>query len=170
MHQRCENPKHKNWKNYGARGIRVCERWSSFEVFASDMGRRPAHSTIERQDNDGDYTPSNCVWVEKAAQAANTRKNVRLTLNGETQTIAEWSRVTGIGKTVLQNRHAKGWSDERTLTELPSPRAPRMTASCGARIRELAEAGKKQNEIAVEIGCSQMTVSRVLRGVTKSAT
>jgi len=75
MMDRCTNPKSKDWKNYGGRGIRVCLRWlESVENFLADMGERPANTSINRIDVNGNYEPGNCRWATKQEQEANKRR------------------------------------------------------------------------------------------------
>lgn len=74
MHDRCANPNNKHYKNYGGRGIKVCVRWREFSNFLADMGHRPAPAlTLDRRNNDGNYSPSNCRWVSRSVNNYNRR-------------------------------------------------------------------------------------------------
>jgi len=74
MRNRCRNPNNRNFPNYGARGISVCERWDSFAVFLSDMGDKPKGWDLHRIDPNGDYTKENCVWLPKSEHGRITRR------------------------------------------------------------------------------------------------
>lgn len=89
---------------YVDRGITVDPRWDSFVNFLADMGERPDDHTLDRIDNDGPYSPSNCRWATGKTQGNNRRNNRSVTYQGHTQTIAEWAREVGIKHNTLYNR------------------------------------------------------------------
>jgi hypothetical protein len=116
---RCYNPKHKAYKNYGGRGITICDRWRySYENFLADMGRAPSpkHS-IDRIDNDGNYEPSNCRWATAKVQGNNQRKTKKVDFNGEKRTILELSLTSKIPRRKIYERvHYRGWSIEDAMS------------------------------------------------------
>lgn len=122
MRQRCKNPKNHAYKDYGGRGICVCEEWESFEAFrewAYQNGYKETLS-IDRIDNDKGYNPSNCRWTTQVTQSNNQRTNVLITYRGKTKTRSQWAHELGINPNVLRDRIDRyGWSVERALTESP---------------------------------------------------
>ena len=112
MRERCNNPNSKTYKHYGERGIRVCERWDSFECFMADMGPRPDGTSIERKNNDGDYDPSNCYWATDYEQAQNTTRTRLLSAGGRTMTITNWCRELGGTVSIIHSRLKRGWTEE----------------------------------------------------------
>ena len=92
MKKRCLNPKNKNYKNYGARGIKVCDSWLlSFENFINDMGLKPSKNhSLERTENDSDYSKENCIWGTKKQQSRNARSNILFSYLGQTKCLGEW--------------------------------------------------------------------------------
>lgn len=121
MRQRCCNPNNKGYPQYGGRGIAVCDRWrESFEAFLEDVGLRPTpRHSLDRINVNGDYCPENCRWATRLEQGGNTRKCRYLTLNGRTETLSEWARITGLSVVTLHFRLKSGWAVEDALT-LPS--------------------------------------------------
>lgn len=107
---RCYNVNNPTYPKYGGAGIKVCDRWLDFANFFEDMGVRPHGKTsIDRIDNSKGYEPGNCRWADWFEQAENRRSSKYLTHRGKTQTIAQWSRETGLLK-ALPHRLTLGWS------------------------------------------------------------
>jgi len=115
MIQRCTNENDAGYKNYGGRGIRVCERWRKFENFLHDMGEAPEGLFIERVKNDLGYCPENCVWADRASQNRNTRTNRWIEFNGERLTLSDWCRRLNIQTGALLYR-LRRWPIEIALT------------------------------------------------------
>lgn len=117
--QRCYNPNTRDYRRYGARGITICSRWlESFDNFIEDMGLRPEGCTLERKDNDGPYSPENCIWATRAVQSKNKENTVKITHKGETKSVREWAEITGIPyKTLMARVFTLGYSVEEALTK-----------------------------------------------------
>ena len=111
MVQRCTNQNAKNYERYGGRGVTVCSEWENdfknFHDWAVMHGYEQG-LTIDRKDNDLGYSPDNCRWVDRITQQNNTRRNKLVTFNGETRSIAEWSRILGINHETLRYRVNRG--------------------------------------------------------------
>lgn len=100
LKSRCLHEGHIGYKNYGGRGIKVCDRWTEkgtgFQNFYADMGPRPSNLySIDRIDNNGNYEPSNCRWATKTEQSNNQRQNRFITWNGVTKSAAQWAKYLG---------------------------------------------------------------------------
>jgi hypothetical protein len=115
MISRCKNPNHMSYKNYGARGIDVCERWLKYENFKEDMGDRPEGMSLDRIDNDGNYEPSNCKWSTRTEQCRNKRTNRNITLRGMTKTLSGWAEELGLEQSSLSERLEK-WDFNKAMT------------------------------------------------------
>jgi hypothetical protein len=123
MMDRCENPKNKSFKDYGARGISVCTRWkfgadglTGFECFLADMGPRPDGFTIERVMGHLNYEPGNCVWIAKGDQSKN-RRTVRLVrINEQVKTIPDWCADYKLNYWTAIRRIARGWPPDKAIT------------------------------------------------------
>jgi hypothetical protein len=121
MIQRCRDHNQENYKNYGARGITVCERWNKFQNFFSDMGSSWSEGLeIERKNGLLGYSPENCVWATRIQQMNNMSRNVSLEFRGKTQTVANWARELKIGCSTIHARlRTLGWTVEQALTVRP---------------------------------------------------
>jgi len=96
MRDRCENPRSKSYKNYGDRGIKVCQEWKSFEAFFEDMGMPPKGLSIERLDNGLGYSKANCTWATRERQSRNKRSTVNVSIAGETLCFSDACMKIGI--------------------------------------------------------------------------
>lgn len=118
MKTRCTNAKDKQYKDYGGRGIRVCARWQKFENFYADMGPRPSnHDSIERSNTNSDYSPENCFWADRRTQANNKRSNRIITINGKSDTLANWCRHYSANYKSVHTRLRAGMDPLTALTK-----------------------------------------------------
>lgn len=93
MLQRCSNPSNPRWKDYGGRGITVCERWLKFDNFLEDMGEKPSGLSIDRKNNNKGYFKSNCRWATQSDQMNNTRRSIFVRWSGARLTVGQWSKL-----------------------------------------------------------------------------
>jgi hypothetical protein len=117
MKKRCNDPNYKDFKNYGGRGIKYCEKWETFEGFYEDMKEGYEDSlTLDRINVDGDYTLDNCRWVTLKEQSNNKRNNHFLEYNGEVLTLSQMANKYNIDFELFRHRIKKGWSVEKALS------------------------------------------------------
>lgn len=114
MIDRCEKKQSCNYKNYGARGIKVCDRWKKFENFYLDVGEANGKQ-LDRIDNNGNYEPSNVRWSTKKEQANNRRTNKLITFKGQTKTLKQWCDLLEINENKIRTRIKRGWTTERAF-------------------------------------------------------
>lgn len=122
MLARCTRPADSNYVNYGARGIAVCERWSGdsgFANFYADMGDPPFEgASLERKDNNGPYSPENCIWADRSTQGRNKRSNRYVTYNGARMLLKDAAAQIGIPYKILHNRIVtRGWDEAKALSQ-----------------------------------------------------
>lgn len=118
MKSRCYNKNVKSYKNYGLRGIQMCEYWKNdFETFYNwSMESGYAEGLeIDRIDNNKGYSPDNCRWITKKENMNNTRQNVIVECGGETHTISEWSDISGTKERLISQRLKNGWSEQDAI-------------------------------------------------------
>lgn len=128
MRTRCNNPNRSNYEFYGGRGIRVCQRWDSFDNFKADMGERPKGYTLDRIDNDADYCPSNCRWASRSEQKVNSRPSRR-----------SKSGIRGLG-----------WNEAEQVWKVRLYRHGRLYY--GGSHRDIEDAKTSLNELLKELG------------------
>jgi len=120
MIQRCTNSNRDDYKHYGGRGIKVCERWrKSFAAFLADMGERPGPDySLDRKENDGNYEPDNVRWATQAKQGRNRRSNKMVLYGGRRMPLVEACEIAGIKYDNVRTRLRLGWTVERALTPI----------------------------------------------------
>lgn len=125
MRHRCYYEKDISYKNYGGRGIVVCDEWrndyGAFKEWSIKSGYNEdaprGACTLDRIDPDGNYCPENCKWTSMKDQSNNRRNSYTITWNNETHTAKEWEVITGIPREVIYSRHRAGWSADRILSK-----------------------------------------------------
>jgi hypothetical protein len=116
MIARCTKPQHPSWKDYGGRGITVCERWMDFAAFHEDMVEGyQSGLEIDRENNNAGYTKENCRWVTRLENILNRRNTRHLTISGVTMAAKQWSRKTGVCYSKLLWRLNRGWPNEMAI-------------------------------------------------------
>lgn len=129
MRTRCDNANIKEYKNYGGRGITYDPRWNSFANFLADMGECPTNMSIDRIDNNGNYSKDNCRWATRTTQAGNTRRNINVEDEyGDTMCLAEYCKIHDLPYQTIGDQLRRGWSWERAI-DLNDPKGlPYMLA------------------------------------------
>ncbi len=123
MRLRCRSQVNAAYANYGGRGIKICKRWDDFLIFAKDMGMKPSPThTLDRINNDGNYSPKNCRWATKTQQANNRRTPRRIPkvffdFNGKSLPLFKWAKLLGVNRSRLSQRiYVYKWPIEKALT------------------------------------------------------
>lgn len=128
MRGRCSNPNHRQYADYGRRGITVCDRWQTFANFEADMGQRPEGLSLDRRDNSKGYGPDNCRWATRTEQNSNRRNCILVDCDGEQVTLKEYCRRKSLPyRPIVKRIQDRKW-----------PVALALTAPLGARLRRIA--------------------------------
>lgn len=164
MKQRCYNPNFEHYALYGGRGITVCDEWlNSYEKFIEDMGYRSTSShSLDRIDNNLGYFKENCRWATKKEQSNNKSDCRYLTYNGETHTITEWGRITGIPQMTIRRRVNLGWDAEQALT---TPSKRRVLKFNKETVQKLDELGVRIADIAYIYKVEVNAIYKLLRKI-----
>lgn len=177
MRKRCRNPKSNSYKNYGARGIRVCERWERFENFLQDMGPSFREGlALDRINNDGNYEPGNCRWATLSQNARNKRNTKIITIHGVRKPLASFAEEHGINRYTLLSRVTNEWSESDLLLPV-NQAAPRMRRGerhhrAKLSMEDVRDCRRRHSDgvscraLAKEFGVDPSTMHSAVRGKT----
>lgn len=116
MRRRCADTKHRQFKDYGGRGVAVCDRWLNFAAFMDDMGLRPDGMSLDRIDNEKGYSPDNCRWSTRKEQNSNRRNCIHVMHGNDRVTLKEYCRREGLRYRAIRKRLERGWDEREALT------------------------------------------------------
>lgn len=116
LRDRCNNPKNADYATYGGRGISYDKRWDTFTNFYADMGEPPPNYSIDRIENDGNYSKANCRWASALIQARNSSQATPVTIGGRTMLLMDWANEVGISPGAMTGRIKRGWTIEEAVT------------------------------------------------------
>lgn len=171
MKQRCQNRKCRAYRNYGGRGIRVCDDWQTFEPFfewAVSNGYANGLD-IDRIDNNGDYSPENCRWVTRRENINNRRKTIVLTVNGVTMPRTQWEKTANLPDGILKawfERHGREYAEKRLSNVLEHGYSERDYGYSHCKAIAHLESGKvfaSVREAATYFGIAPCTISNAMR-------
>jgi len=181
MRQRCNDPKHINYRYYGGKGIRVCKRWNSFQSFIADMGDKPIGMTLDRIDGDGNYEPTNCMWATGKRQALNQKirvtnktghKNIHISPSGK-YVARRFRPSTGVREyvgtftTLEQAQEAIDTFERVHVTGTKGEHNPmaKLTAEDVTVIRDRIHKGDVQRHIAKDFNVSPALITNIKKGI-----
>jgi hypothetical protein len=167
LFQRCNNPSHRSYANYGGRGIAVCDRWQLYENFRDDMAVGHAQGLqLDRINNDLGYSPENCRWATPRENNRNKSTNVRVLYEGRLVTLIELSESLGIAPATIKARHRRGLTVATGLAATESLRFVKP-ARCKLNVDQAAaiKASRQSSKaLAAEYGISSRMVNMIKRG------
>ena len=167
MRCRCDYPATNGYARYGGRGIKVCEEWKRFEPFM-EWALENGYSdelTLDRIDNDKGYSPENCRWATHEEQCNHQRTNRNITCNGETHTLMQWSRITGLSYVTISDRLEKGMSVyEALFTTSTTKKRPVVAINESTGELLYFESSKE----AERCGHTRSSIWRVIKGEYKT--
>lgn len=162
IHKRCYDKNDAAYKNYGGRGIAVCQSWHKFVAFFQDMGKRPSnHHSIERIDNNESYRPENCEWALRSQQNSNTRKTIYIIHHGVTHKLIDWCIDNNMNAARIRQRLRYGYSFEDSIKE----KLPRKVRKYSAKNHLITIDGETKclNEWIAHFNISRGTVKQRLK-------